>query len=1245
MDRFSGGSSLAPAAGERAALRGYRWQYDHIAALVYDALLDGDFVTLRLTDPDAGRVDDLVLVRRGRTDAYQFKSVEFGSYLTFKNVVRNQRTRGGTSGPSRVRSLAEGWQGLRSQEHNVHVHLVTNQLASINDHLSEEEGGDKPSPDHFSAFLTRVLSPIREGEIALGEIPVGWESVFTRLRRASGLAPEAFDRFLQSLHLDVNAGSGLPPPPSDRREDIKALSVALWRRVSEASNVVELDRNGVLDLMGWWGRFLLHSRHEFPVDLDTYAPLAQAIDELNELIRRHDAGYIAVIGPPGAGKSTLLSQALTGSTDRIIRYHAYVPRTTPARTRLTARSFLHDVVFMLNEGGLKAGDRQLVSNDLDELRRQRAEQFDAAHQEFSRTQRRTIVVVDGLDHVHRDYRGNDSLLAELPRLSELPDGVLFIVGSRTTAPLRADARQQLEERRATVDLQTHRLSPGAILEICRRAPVTANLPGEVHQQVVDLSNGHPLALSYLLNRLRGADEAVASAVLAAAPAYAGDVAAEYRAVWDAVEDDDDILEILSVCSRLRISFTTAWVSSWAAPAALRKFRRHLLYLFRGHHDGWRFFHDSFRQFAADRTALDDHGEPDEDADAQAHALVAELCTKADAPFVIRAEQLYHRYRAGKVNDVLSLADQRTFREQYRRMRSPALIREDISLALNAAADNADVLIMVRLVLALLEMDERTVALESVNMPGLLYEAGLIDEAIAYCGVEIRHVPLAHVYDFAATLGAVNHPEGRRLFDLFEHNGLDDPDRSRVSGEENEAAVAWTRAAALFRPLPIVIGTIQKLVEHALDDDRDDQYAQNELWSRYAEMMKALIGAIEIRKDESALEMIDSALGERAAQLIESRSQIEGANGDLGVGTFFDLRIHSLAALLGLATTSESAKLRLDAVLSTFRGIPVFASTILDAAELLASHGVLDEAVRLLDRTPYNTAMTADALSYVGEADALDSRFRYWRLRYLLASSDDDVPESTPPSPDTPAGDGVTREAPSHSDVEAIELAARIDVATRTLGRLDAAITARQAPTEMDAWAVLVPVIALCQIPANRGSTTLRGIIRQKPRLMRITVGVALNYGNGLPQRFSDALAALLQEQGVRWPLKLRLDLAESLRSAGARVPWYREALVSQETDAANEKVRSRLDAIGDLVRRYARNGDKETAQRLVLALIRMAFGVGSREDYQFNAWVAWLGRALAEPDGDRFVDEAAWLPCVSHCDRADDRRCPSICRG
>ena len=101
------------ASGEHQALRGFRWQYDHIATRVYDALYDGDFVSLRLTDPEAGRVDDLILNRRGRTDAYQFKSAEHNGYVTFQQIVRNQKTRSGTVAPSFVQSLADGWKSCR----------------------------------------------------------------------------------------------------------------------------------------------------------------------------------------------------------------------------------------------------------------------------------------------------------------------------------------------------------------------------------------------------------------------------------------------------------------------------------------------------------------------------------------------------------------------------------------------------------------------------------------------------------------------------------------------------------------------------------------------------------------------------------------------------------------------------------------------------------------------------------------------------------------------------------------------------------------------------------------------------------------------------------------------------------------------------------------------------------------------------------------------------------------------------
>jgi hypothetical protein len=152
---------------------------------------------------------------------------------------------------------------------------------------------------------------------------------------------------------------------------------------------------------------------------------------------------------------------------------------------------------------------------------------------------------------------------------------------------------------------------------------------------------------------------------------------------------------------------------------VRTFQRKLLCLFRRHYDGWRFFHDSFRQFAADRTALGDDGHVDARQDALAHGRVAELCAETDDPGV--AAELRGSTRPGA-----ALGSAGDVRDQYRRLRSPDLIRGDVALALGMAGDHTVVLAMLRLLLALVEVNERTSNLESVDMLGLLCDAGLID---------------------------------------------------------------------------------------------------------------------------------------------------------------------------------------------------------------------------------------------------------------------------------------------------------------------------------------------------------------------------------------------------------------------------------------------------------------------------------------------------------------------------------------
>ena len=886
---------------------------------------------------------------------------------------------------------------------------------------------------------------------------------------------------------------------------------------------------------------------------------------------------------------------------------------------------------MLAEFGLEPMERRLPSDDIHELRQQLADQLDMAGIDFANSNRRTIVVVDGLDHVERDYPSTDNLLAELPRPAELPAGVLFVVGSRTLVPLPSHARQQVDERQAVVDLEQHRLSPATILDLCRRAPVTSDLAEPVHQKIAELTSGHPLALGYLLNRLRDVDPGQAEDVLATAPSYEGDIGAEYRAVWDSIEDDDDLVEILAMCSRLRVGFTSDWLGSWAPSSAVRAFRRKLLYLFRRHHDGLHFFHDSFRQFAADRTAVGDDRQADARQDALAHGRVADLCADT-THHSIGAEELYHRYSAGQHNEALDLAQQRSFREQSRQLRSPELIRSDITLALGVAAERADVVAMLRLLLALIEMTERTSNLEDVDVPGLLFDAGLVDEAISYCGGESRRVPLAHAYDLAARLGLADDPAGKRIFDLIEHDGIDDPHRMRVSGREDDAAVAWTRAAALFRPLPRVLANVRRFTLDRARNEPDDWYARAEVWRRYERMLIVLVGALAGKNDVSGLDTIEEALANHVTELRdeapEAGNDESGDGASANMARLIKVRLRLIRAQLRLAASAEEAQRYLDRVSSTLRGVPLFHETMLEAAEVLAHYGRVEQAEELLDHTEYEKALTVHDLSSLGESGVVDRRFRYWRLQILLKAVDDDLPESVQPGADTPAGDEVAPEASLHRDNDAIELATRIDVAIRTLARVDAATAAGDELSVTDAWATLVPLLDTFRPAAQHSSATLGGMAQKKPDLMRLIVTVAINHSKDLAQRLKNTLTSRFREQPDRWSLNLRLDLAADLRSGGVDAPWYQETLAEAEAQAATEDVYSRLEVTADLVRRYSRDGDLVTARRLVLTLIPMALGVGYRKDYQFDLWVEWLSRALSQPDGNHLLGDAAWLARV-----------------
>jgi hypothetical protein len=84
---------VAPAEGERRALRSLAAQYRVASKLVLDALFDGELEWVRLVDPEAGRLDDIVIGRPSRVDAYQVKWSDYRGQMLPPARQRQQRIR------------------------------------------------------------------------------------------------------------------------------------------------------------------------------------------------------------------------------------------------------------------------------------------------------------------------------------------------------------------------------------------------------------------------------------------------------------------------------------------------------------------------------------------------------------------------------------------------------------------------------------------------------------------------------------------------------------------------------------------------------------------------------------------------------------------------------------------------------------------------------------------------------------------------------------------------------------------------------------------------------------------------------------------------------------------------------------------------------------------------------------------------------------------------------------------------
>ncbi len=830
---------IRPADGERSAMVGYVPQYAVAAELIYDSLLQGTFEWARIADPEAGRVDDIQVASPGRIDAYQVKWGEAVQTISFRDLISDTKRKSGPPKPNVMKQLADGWQRLRGlhQDREIRVHFITRHVPSP----SAKMPVDQPTPKEtgFQGFLRDCWHDRSWTRNNFSAVPSGWHSAVRAIQKATGLRDTDFFLFLGNcdLHFQYRISFKEIATLSDNRrnKDIEQLFKLIIQIAGGERRIIQVSCTELLRRLGWETRFKSYFKHEFWVDERLYQPITATISELESSIERFTKGYIALIGTPGSGKSTTLTQFLRYRKGiRVVRYYAFV-RDDTQLGRGEAFKFLHDLIIALKEQGIRGNARSYP-----ETREELLDMFGSQLLELGERWRqdaiKTVILVDGLDHIEREQSPERSLLRDLPLPENLPDGIVFILGSQkiNLEGLSPRINAHMNEQGRTLVMQS--LNRKAIFAIAEAAPLQSSLSQSQKEKILQLSDGHPLALIYLLQKLQEATAHQIDALLDSVNAYRGHIEEDYEVYWKSIEADTGTRDLLALISRLRGAIVLGDSVSWGGEETVKRMVYTAGHYFRKETDTkWYFFHNSFRQFILMKTGRNLLDQDDIAKHQGYHRRLAEYAAIAPHGSPWTWEELYHWACAGDNQRVIAIGSQENFRNQFYSLRPIEDILDDITLCLKAAKEELDGLAVVRALLIEAELRERNRNLEEIDMPGLLLELKGNQVAADYVvrGRELR-ISVADALKFCDLLVTRGDIETARIiFDVAEPldvlKGLEDIEGGR--GGNLKEAKSWAYGAHHFRSIESIFQVINQLRAdpksfHGWDHEDANKYIRN-----------------------------------------------------------------------------------------------------------------------------------------------------------------------------------------------------------------------------------------------------------------------------------------------------------------------------------------------------------------------------------------------------------------------------------
>jgi GTPase SAR1 family protein len=685
---------IVSASGERAAIGGYLPQFDEFAWFVYLNLINKKLDWIRIADPKAEKLDDIQYSTYSEIHAYQVKWTIAEANISFANFS------------DLIPLIATSWKTLKADNPSKKVipHLITNKSASSHDSL--KDGNIKIGS--FANFLSDVWSKIKSNQ----SVDNKWKPVLRKLQMSSKLNDSEFKEFIVCFDFQYNykqkqfsVGNARY---SKEEEDLERISRFIFEKVASPERVVEFNRQEIISELGWSDRFKTIFNHELIVDRQRYQPIQSTIDLLNSKLEEHKNGYLFLLGGPGSGKSTLLNQWSKGLKTRVIRYYAF-DFVNPSShlnfyERGNATHLFFDLVFQLREAGIyKRGI--LPYKDLLFLKDVFNEQLREIGECFAANGQPTIILIDGLDHVPREYKSTtNSFLRELPLPSSLPDGVFIVLGSQSYE--LEDIQQEIKTEFQNGDrtIQIGSLKKKEVYKYIDNLDSSIQLNGAQKLQIFEKSQGHPLYLSYLIEKINNADSI--NDTIESFEIIDGSIDNYYKKIWEPIQKEYTQIQFLGLIARINGLINLQFIQEWGfQPSVLKFFREKARFLFNETERTLSFFHNSFKQFLLHHTSLNYlTDEFDPTININYHKQLADHYVKSEIEKSWK--QNYHLFQAKQYDKFISEVTPNSFTEQLLNFRPAEEIKQDAKLGIEIARQNKSVCTLIRYLFSLAEIKSR-----------------------------------------------------------------------------------------------------------------------------------------------------------------------------------------------------------------------------------------------------------------------------------------------------------------------------------------------------------------------------------------------------------------------------------------------------------------------------------------------------------------------------------------------------------